>query len=144
MAIFEKKDDRYILSADAADKVVQGLIDYLEISIEEIEDKDAKKIINQNYSRLVKSVRMGRLEITNTDGLKIKFNLRTGGETMEFCPPGAMAKKAMADKATTDFYGRIYAMMGVCCGLGESAIDLIKDPVDLSIIEVLGSIFLSV
>jgi hypothetical protein len=137
-----EKDEKFILAKDAAEGVVKGLLDYLEIDIEEIEDKDAKKVIKQNYGRLVKSVRMGRLEIKIAG--KVVLHLRTGGETLEFVPPNAQAKKAMADKSTTDFYGRIYALMGSCCGLGEAAIDKISDPVDLSIIEVLGSIFLSV
>jgi len=139
-----EKNDKYILAEDAAKGVVQGLLDYLEIDIDEIEDKDAKKVIKQNYGRVVKSVRLGRLEIKSSGGFKVILHLRTGGEILEFVPPNAQAKKAMADKSTTDFYGRIYALMGSCCGLGEAAIDKISDPVDLSIIEVLGSIFLSV
>lgn len=141
--MFNSDDEKYVLGKEAAEKVIQSMLDFLEIDVDEIEDKDTKKMIKQNYHRLVKAVRLGRLEVTNTDGFKVTQHLRNGKDSLTFKPAGAIAKKAMADKSQTDFYGRIYAMMGSSCGMGESAMDKL-DPVDLSVVEVLGAIFLSV
>jgi hypothetical protein len=144
--MFNKKDDRYILSKDAAEKVIDDMLDFLEIDIDEIEEKDTKDMIKKNLGRVIKAIRLGRLEIKHDGGFKVVQHLRNDTDkqnSLVFKVPGAIAKKAMADKSQTDFYGRIYAMMGSACGLGETAIDKL-DPVDLSVVEVLGAIFLSV
>lgn len=144
--IFNKKDDKYVLSKDAAEKVIEDMFDYLEIDIDEIEEKDTKDMIKKNIGRVIKAVRLGRLEIKHDGGFKVIQHLRNDTDkknSLEFKVPGAIAKKAMADKNPNDFYGRIYAMMGSACGLGEAAIDKL-DPIDLSVVEVLGAIFLSV
>ena len=143
--MFNKKDDKYILSKEAAESVLDGIFDFLEIDVDEIDDKEAKKMIKSNMGRVVKAVRLGRLEVKQDGGFKIIQHLRNDPDkqnSLIFKVPGAIAKKAMADKSPTDFYGRIYAMMGSACGLGEAAIDKL-DPVDLSTVEVLGAIFLS-
>ena len=144
--IFNKKDDKYVLSKDAAEKVIEDMFEYLEIDIDEIEEKDTKDMIKKNIGRVIKAVRLGRLEIKHEGGFKVIQHLRNDTDkqnSLTFKVPGAIAKKAMADKNPNDFYGRIYAMMGSACGLGEAAIDKL-DPIDLSVVEVLGAIFLSV
>lgn len=143
--MFSKIDDKYVLSKDAAESVVQKIFDYLEIDMDEIEDKETKRMIKANIGRLVKAVRLGRLEVLTNDGFKIVQHLRNDANkenSLTFRAPGAQAKKAMGEKLITDFNGRIYALMGSCCGYGEAAIDKL-DPVDLSVVEVIGAIFLS-
>jgi hypothetical protein len=144
--MFSKKDDSYILSKEAAENFLEDMFDFLEIDVDEIEEKDTREMIKKNIGRLVKAIRLGRLEIKSDGGFKVIQHLRNDTEkknSLVFKVPGAIAKKAMADKSPNDFYGRIYAMMGSACGLGEAAIDKL-DPIDLSVVEVLGAIFLSV
>lgn len=140
--MFDKKDDKYILNKDAAEKEIEKIFDYYDIDVDEIEDKDTKKMIKMNYDRLVKAVRLGRVEVKRENGLQIIHHLKDKNETMTYDAPGALAKKAMAGKDPNDFYGKIYALMGASCKLGEGAIDKIPAN-DLPIIEVLGAIFLS-
>ena len=144
--MFSKKEDGYILSKEAAENVLESLFDFLEIDVDEIEDPKLKDMIKSSRGRLIKAIRKGRIEIKTDGGFRVIQHLRFDEKkenSLVFKVPGAIAKKAMADKKPEDFNGRIYAMMGSACGLGEAAIDKL-DPVDLSTVEVLGAIFLSV
>ena len=67
------KEEKYILSIEAATGEVQKIFDYYEIEVDEIEDKDQKKFIKANYDRMVKAVRLGRLEVNTEKG----FSSRT-------------------------------------------------------------------
>ncbi len=140
--MFGKNNDKYVLSTDAAEKEIEKIFDYYDIDVDEIEDKDAKKMIKASYDRLIKAVRMGRVEVDRTDGLKVIHHLKDKPEVLTYKAPGALAKKAMAGKDPNDFYGKIYALMGACSELGEGAIDKIPAN-DLPILEVIGAIFLS-
>jgi hypothetical protein len=143
--MFGNDDDKYAISKENAERVIQEILDFLEIDIDEIEDKELKKMIKQNYGRMIKAVRLGRLEVKTAEGFRIIQHLRNDVDhknSLIYRAPGAQAKKAMGEKLVTDFNGRIYALMGSACGLGEAAIDKL-DPVDLSLLEVLGAIFLS-
>jgi hypothetical protein len=119
------------------------MFDYYEIDIEEIEDKDLQKAIKQGYERLIKAVRLERLEIKIEDGIKVIQKLKSGSEIITYREIDGVAKSEMAGKLPDDLYGRAYALMGSLSGLGESAIKRLKG-VDLSLTEVLGLIFLSV
>lgn len=146
--MFSKKDDdeKYALSQTVAENVLEGMFEFLEIDVDEIEDAKLKDMIKSSRGRLIKAIRKGRLEVKTDGGFRIIQHLRFDEKkehSLTFKVPGAIAKKAMADKKPEDFNGRIYAMMGSACGLGEAAIDKL-DPVDLSTVEVLGAIFLSV
>ena len=138
------EDERYILSKDSAENELAKMIDYYEIDIKEIEDKELRRAIQQGYDRLIKAVRLGRLKIDTTDGqIKITQTLRANGDTIEYREIDGQAKSSMAGKSDGDNYGRAYALMGSLSGLGETAIMKLKG-VDLSLVEVLGLIFLSV
>ena len=138
------EDERYILSKDSAENELNKMLDYYEIDIKEIEDKDLKRAILQGRDRLIKAVRLGRLKIDTTDGqIKITQTLRSNGDTIEYREIDGQAKAAMSGKSDGDNYGRAYALMGSLSGLGETAITKLKG-VDLSLVEVLGLIFLSV
>jgi len=137
------KEEKYILSIEAATGEVQKIFDYYEIEVDEIEDKDQKKFIKANYDRMVKAVRLGRLEVSTEKGFSVIQHLRDGKETIEYKEIDGQAKVATAGKDATDFYGRIYAVMGSLSGLGEGGIKKLKG-VDLSLCEVLGAAFLAV
>lgn len=141
--MFEKKDDKkWVMPKEAAEKVIQQIFDYYELDVDEIEDKDQKKFIKQNYDRLIKAARLGRLEVKLEKGIQIIQHLRDDDRLITYGEISGSAKVATAGKEATDFYGRIYAVMGVVSKEGEDAIKLLKG-VDLSLCEVLGAIFLS-
>ena len=140
--MFGKDESKYILTKQAAESEIQKIFDYYEIDVDEIEDKDQKKFIKQNYDRLIKAARLGRLEVKLEKGIQIIQHLRDNDRVITYGEITGNAKVATAGKEPTDFYGRIYAVMGVVSKEGEDAIKLMKG-VDLSLCEVLGAIFLS-
>ena len=143
--MFGKSDDaeKYVMTKESAKNELKKMLDYYEIDIDEIEDKDLKRAILQGYDRLVKAVRLGRLAVKIEDGIKILQTLRDGATVIEYREIDGTAKTERAGKAADDNYGKAYALMGSLSGLGEGAIKKLKS-VDLSLAEVLGLIFLSV
>jgi plasmid stabilization system protein ParE len=138
----KQKEDKYILSKDAAEMEVEKIFDYYDIDIDEIEDKEQKKIIKMNYERLIKSIRMGRVEVKIEGGLKVIHHLKDESETLTYSAPNAEAKMAMAGCDPNDNYGKIYNLMGSCSKMGLGAIKKLPAN-ELPIVEVLGAIFLS-
>jgi hypothetical protein len=139
--MIEKKE--YKISKKNAKETLQNMFDYYEIDIDEIEDKDLKKAILQGYDRLVKATMLGRIEIKIEDGIQVIQKLKNGTDVLTYREIDGVAKTEMSGKAPDDYYGKSYALMGSLSGLGESAIKKLKG-VDLSLVEVLGMIFLSV
>jgi len=133
----EYKYDRKTASAE-----IKKMLDYYEIDIDEIEDKDLKRLITQGFDRAIKAARLGRLEIKLENGIKVIQTTRSG-TVIEYREIDGVAKTEMAGKADGDSYGKAYALMGSLSGIGEGAIKQLKG-VDLSLAEVLGFIFLSV
>ena len=147
----EKNDSNYILSKEAAESEVKKILKYYELDIDDIEDKEQKKFIKANYDRLIKAARLGRLEVKIEKGISViqhcrlfdeKGNSNALGEIITYKEINGEAKSATAGKEATDFYGRIYAVMGSLSGIGEDGIKKMRG-VDLSLCEVLGAIFLS-
>jgi len=68
--MFDKDKDKYILGKEAAKNELEKMLNYYEIDIAEIEDKDMKKAIQQGYDRLIKAVRLGRLKSNSKTELK--------------------------------------------------------------------------
>jgi hypothetical protein len=135
------EDKGYKLTNEAARGLVQKILDYYEIDADDIEDKQARDMIKANYNHLVKAARRGRLEVDTTNGFCVKQHLRESSEVLTYREIDGTAKKAMAGKEATDFYGRIYAIQGSLTSLGEGGISKLKG-VDLGLCEVLGAIFL--
>lgn len=136
-------DKNYILSKQNAKQELQKMFDYYEIDIDDIEDKEVKRAIQNGYNRLIKAVRLGRLEIKTEEGIKVIQTTKDGKAKIEYREIDGVAKTEMAGKADNDHYGKAYSLMGSLSGMGESAIKKLKG-VDLSLAEVLGLIFLSV
>ena len=138
--MFDQTEYKY--DKKTAQAEIKKMLDYYEIDINEIEDKDLKRAITQGYDRLIKAARLGRLTVKLEDGIKVIQTLKNG-EVVEYREIDGTAKTEMAGKQTDDHYGKSYALMGSLSGLGENAIKKLKG-VDLSLAEVLGLIFLSV
>lgn len=130
-------------SKETAKNELKKMLDYYEIEIEEIEDEKLKTAIENSYNRLVKAVMKGRLKVKLENGIEIIQKLKDGTTEIKYKEINGKAKTAMAGKKEDDFYGKAYALMGSLSGLGESAISSLKG-VDLSLVEVLGLIFLAV
>lgn len=132
----------YKLSEKVARDQLQAMLDYYEIDIDDIEEKDVKRAVKAGYKRVIKAIRLGRLEISTEGDIKITQTTRNG-EKIVYREIDGKAKVAMAGKEEKDYYGKSYAMMGSLSDLGESGITMLKG-VDLSLAEVLGMIFLQV
>jgi plasmid stabilization system protein ParE len=104
--MFNSKDEeKYILSKDSAKNELKKMLDYYEIDIDEIEDKDMKKAIQSGYDRLIKAVRLGRLKIDLSSGIKVIQTTRTG-TVIDYREIDGVAKMEMAGKAADDHYGK--------------------------------------
>ena len=138
----KKPDGKYKLSKESALNELNKMLDYYEIDIEEIEDEQLKAGINAAMGRAIKAVRLGRLQVKVENGIEVIQTTRSG-EVIKYREIDGEAKTSMAGKKSDDHYGKSYALMGSLSGLGESAIKKMKG-VDLSLVEVLGMIFLAV
>jgi hypothetical protein len=136
--------EKIIISEKNARQQLESMLDYYEIDIDDIEEKEVKRAIKSGYKRIVKAIMRGRLEIKIEDGtIKVIQHTRSGRETITYNEIDGKAKTAMAAKDEKDWYGKSYALMGALSELGESAISSMKG-VDVSLAEVLGMIFLQV
>lgn len=137
----EITDKKYKLSEDSAKAVLDKLIDYYEIDFDDLpaSSKDGMEAV---FKKLVKFIRLGRLEVKIQDGIQCIQTLRDGSTTIIYKELNGKAKTAMGTKKETDQNGRIYALLGALSE-GETMITKLKGP-DLSLAELLGGLFLLV
>lgn len=140
----------YKISEQVAMEQLDGLMDYYDLDLNDIKNSAQRDAVESAYNRLVKAVRKGNLEFspeaTKDKNIKIVQHLKKPiGEsgTIEYRELDGKAKVAMKDKSDTDYYGRIYSLLGSLSGLGETAITGLKGS-DLSVAECLGVLFLQV
>ena len=129
------------LSEDNAQEQLNQLLDYYEIDLDDVPDKE-KSSYDIVGKKLVKFIRQGRLEIKTEDGIQCIQTLRNGTTTIIYKELNGKAKTAMGTKGAEDGNGRIYALMGALSD-GEATILQLKGP-DLSLVECLGAVFLAV
>jgi plasmid stabilization system protein ParE len=139
----EAGEDKYKLSVETAQNELKKMLDYYEIDIDTIEDGKLKDAIKSGYDRLIKAVRLGRLEIKLEKGIEVIQTLRSNGTKISYREIDGVAKAAMDGCPADAFNRKAQILMGSLCGMGEAAIKQLKG-VDLSLCEVLGLIFLSV
>lgn len=141
------EDQKYFCDKTTARNEIKKMLDYYEIDINEIEDKKLKDAIKASYDRLIKAVRLGRLEIKLEGGIRVIQKTRPDekgeSKTIEYREIDGTAKCEMDGYPADAYSQRAYALMGSLSNLGEGAIKKLKS-VDLSLAEVLGLIFLSV
>jgi hypothetical protein len=135
----------YKLSNESAIAELDRFMNYYEIDVtgvgEEAPD-DFVEMIAPAVKRVVKAIRLGRLEV-GEDGCTLIQTLRNPpGEanTITYGEMSGKAKVAMKGKDINDHFGRMYSMLGSMSGLGENAIMGLKG-VDLSLAESLGVLF---
>jgi hypothetical protein len=142
----KKKKSKNRISEDVAADQVDMLLDYYDLTEDDIAEAEKNSGMSDILRKLKSFVRKGRLSIELVaDEPKVTMHLKKPQGDIESFPiaiVGGRSKVAMKDKAATDYYGRIYAMMGVLTGFGEDAMREMKGP-DLSCLETLGMVFLS-
>lgn len=142
-----KKTEIFKLSEESARDQVIDLLDYYDIDIEKAPDTvgedggmSPREALERALDQLTAYVRRGRVEIERDADNRIKVRQTLSkGEPLEFREVNAHAKLAM-DRAKGKGYGRLYAMMGSLCGLGETAITKLPAR-DLAVVEILGTVF---
>jgi hypothetical protein len=134
-------DSKFKIGKEAARAQLDTLYEYYEIDFNELPE-ELGKALRATDLKLLKSVRLGRVEISLDDNsiIKVVQNIRSG-EPLEYREIDGQAKVAMGGKDEKDHYGKAYALMGALCGLGETAITQLKSH-DLSVAECLGTVFL--
>jgi len=136
---------KYKLSEEVAFSEIKRILDFYEIDPEKDFDEDYKKIFENSINRAVKAIRLGRLEIDDKNGtFKVVQHMRSGRkeDDLVYRELDGRAKLSMANVKANDAHGKIYEVMGTLSNVGSDGIAKLKS-VDLSLCEVLGSIFLS-
>jgi hypothetical protein len=140
-----------IISEELAEEQLELLFDYYDLDIDdysdiEIDGSRPDVALKVSKKKLIKSIRKGRLEISSDsdNGLSVvqklvgKYKDRT---ELKYKPLTGRAKTEQSKFKGDDHHGRMYAMLGVMCGQGASAILSLEGP-DLSTAECLGGLFL--
>ncbi|MCP4745034.1 MAG: hypothetical protein GY874_02680 [Desulfobacteraceae bacterium] len=135
----------YKLSQESAQQQFALFTQYYELDPEHLPEEQ-EAAFNTAVGKILRAVRLGRVEIASEDGIKVRQHLRNPmGETstIDYAELSGKAKIAMKSKKDTDYYGRMYALLGSLSGLGETAVTGLKS-VDLSLAECLGVLFLQI
>ena|SRR4030042_3410903 len=138
-------ESKFKLTEETAWETIKKILDFYDIDPEHDFDSEYKKIFENTIQRAIKAVRLGRLEVENKDGtLKVIQHMRSGRkeDDLIYRELDGRAKLAMSDSKATDYHGRIYDVMGALSNVGRDGIARLKG-VDLSLCEVLGTIFLA-
>lgn len=131
----------YKLSTESAEAELDKLLEYYEIDIDDLPPESISGI-EAVLKKMVKFIRLGRLEIKTEDGIQCIQTLRDSETAITYKELTGKAKTAMGTKETTDQHGRIFALLGALSD-GEAVILKLKGP-DLSLAECLGGLFLLV
>jgi hypothetical protein len=139
-----RKADEYTLSEESATEQVVTLLTYYDIDVDKIPDTDAKAGFERALDTVTSFIRRGVLEvITDKDNrVSVIHNLIDGNDKLTYGELGARHKLAMDRVKKGEDYHRMYALMGSLSGIGSGAIEKLKAK-DLSVVEVLGTVFLN-
>jgi hypothetical protein len=136
------------ISEEKALKDFQSLLDYYDMEPDDLKDikvdqGDVMQSFEYTKKRIVRAITKGRIEIKNEGGRPIIVHHLTGQEKkLEYKPVSGKAKLEMG-KIESNNNERLYTLMGVLCGEGKTTIQGLEGP-DLSLVEVLGNLFLLV
>lgn len=134
--------DKNKISIESAREQLNIFYKEYDVDFNDLPEKQSAVMESASKS-LLKAITKKRLEITEEpDGIKFIQYLKNG-TVLKYKQPDAPSKRLLAKIAPEDHYGKIYILMGYLSGEGANAIESIKGP-DLSLIEVIGTIFLMV
>jgi len=143
MGKFSRKNAEYKLSETSAMVQIDTFLDGYGID-PDARDDEQKSIITTQLEKLLKYIRLGYVEIA--DNLTITQNLKD--------PPGdvpTIVYKKLKGKNVIDSDGagkgekyneKLHALLGSLCGDGPAVFQTLG-PIDLSVAEVLGLLFLA-
>lgn len=131
----------FILSHDAARDQIDIFLDYYDIDLDDLPEKQAEAV-EASVTRIIKGIRRGKVEIKEEDSLTITQHLRND-KTIIYGEISGRSKIAMGGKRENDHHGRMYALCGSLTGLGEAGILKLKGA-DLGLCECIGALFLQV
>jgi hypothetical protein len=144
-----RKTPTYILSEEAANDQIVAMLDYYDIDVEKLsegsdkESKRAARAIERALEQLSEHVRTGKLQFERNAAGKLEvIQTLVNGETLTYREIDAKAKLAMECFDPNAGYSRTYAFMGSLSGIGKAAIEKMS-AVDLSVTELLGTVFLN-
>ena len=144
MFALPKKAEMFVLSEESATAQVMDLLSYYDIDVDRARRSDGENNLEVACKTLVEYVRRGQVEVGRDKDarMQVTVNLSRGDEVIEFCELGARHKLVMDRVKEGGNYTRIYTLMASLAGLPPSIIE--KLPVkDLSVVEILGMIFLA-
>jgi hypothetical protein len=140
----KRKEDFKLSEEVATDQVVE-LLGYYDIDVEKITDDAARAMFERALDATRDYIRRGVLEVTRdaNERIQIVQTLTAAGSTpLTYGELGARHKLAMDKVKSGENYHRIYALMGSLCGVGSAGIEKLPAR-DLSVVEVLGTVFLN-
>lgn len=131
----------YKLSEESARAEWAKFLEHYEIDLDSIKDERNRAVMQGVHDTAVKNIRLGRLEVL--DGGKLKQTLKSSGAELVWDEIGARHKIAMDAHADGKNYNKTYGLAGALTGLGQAGIERLTG-VDMSLVEVLGAIFLQI
>jgi len=134
------KKPEYKLSEEAAVEQIVAMLAYYDYDIDAIEDADERKSAEDTLNKLVRFIRLGKVEIM-TDHDPPYAVQYAGDDVVEYKGSINKAKSAMDGYARDARYSMLKAFMGSLSGLGKGGVDRM-DGKDLQVMEVLAN-FLS-
>jgi hypothetical protein len=140
------KKPKYQISAEAAQDQLDILIEYYDMDFEvENDSDDVQKAAAAAVEKLKRYIRLGRVEITDTDGLTVIQHLKySKGDTksIPYRVCDGRAKMAMSKAGEKDYSGKIFQLMGSLANVPASSLEKLT-AVDSNVVECLGAVFLT-
>ncbi len=138
---------KYKISQEVAMDQVMNFLEKFDIDIEAIDDKKAKSGIESTLNKMVSYVRLGLIEFVDKDGhvsiIQHLSHPKGDISTLEYKEIAGKHKVQMDGKEETERYQMMYSLTGALSGIGYDGIIKLEGK-DLSVVEVLGAIFLQI
>lgn len=136
--------NEYKLSEKNAREQLELVLDFYDIDIDDIDNKTARQALKGAIKKLVKAIRKGFLEVKpDEDDVPVIIQHLRNNEILEYKEIEGKNKSEMKNADANDEYGKIYALVGSMTKIGLGGVKNVKGK-DLSILECLGLLFLSV
>ena len=133
----------FIISEDSAIEQLDYFLEYYDMDLSALPEEQAIAVESAK-TQIIRAIRIGNLEISS--GAEIAQRLKNPAGDVKSLTYGELtgnSKLAMKNKAQTDNYGRIYALLGSLSGVGEGGIAKLRGA-DLSLAESIGILFLQI
>ena len=138
----------FVLSEEAAEEQLELFCDYYGINLDDEDDKEIRRANASVKKKIIRSIRRGLVEFKEEeDTFNVYQNLikPLQGITspIKYKEPTGHSKIAMKESENTDYYGKMYNLLGGMSGEGKKPFLKMKGQ-DLSIAESLALLFLDI